>query len=118
MKIACEILVHNEIRANVTEMVEYILNDCVEDENAPFGYDGILNEYDYPEGATNDQMDDAQPKEVFEWYKVSSWLMEKLNHNKEVVIPHMNLWGRTTFGQMISQDYVIEKIVKDLHEVK
>lgn len=53
-------------------------------------------------------------REVLCWYQVSPWLCDKLEKQGEVVIPHMNYWGRQTFGQMISMDYVINEICYDL----
>ncbi|MFR2889527.1 MAG: hypothetical protein ACLTDM_15160 [Clostridium butyricum] len=55
-----------------------------------------------------------EPKEVYEWWSVDSWLCEKLEEKGEIVIPHMNLWGRCTTGQAILLDGVISRICEDL----
>lgn len=51
-----------------------------------------------------------EPQEVYEWWSVDSWLCEELEKRGEVVIPHMNLWGRCTTGQAILLDDVISRI--------
>lgn len=55
-----------------------------------------------------------EPNEVLCWYLVSGWLCDKLKDRGEVVIEHENLWGRGTFGQSISLDWVIGDICKDI----
>lgn len=55
-----------------------------------------------------------EQKEVFEWWEVSSWFIRKLKDKGEVVIPHMNLWGRQTTGQAILLDNVISEIANDM----
>ena len=69
---------------------------------------GLENEVD----ALEDEQD--EPNEVYSWYLVSGWLCDKLKGMGEVVIDHENLWGRGTFGQSISLDWVIGCICKNL----
>lgn len=57
---------------------------------------------------------EAKPAEVFEWWKVSSWLLEKLQQKGHVVIPHANIWGRSTTGQAILLDSVISEIASEM----
>ncbi len=56
------------------------------------------------------------PQEIFEWWLVSPWLGKKLLLEGEPVIDngYGTWWGRTTTGQAISLDDVIEKIFTDL----
>ena len=58
--------------------------------------------------------------EIYEYWIVSKWLASKLRENNEPIIdsPYSfnYIWGRTTTGQSIECDYVIEKIVKDLYK--
>ena len=56
--------------------------------------------------------------EVLEWLQVSPMLCKKLEEKGEVVIPHMNYWGRCTTGQRIMLDGVIEEIAEDLGLLK
>lgn len=54
--------------------------------------------------------------EVYEHWAVSSWLAEKLIAKGERVDPDfagLNVWARTTTGQAISIDSVIEAIVRE-----
>ncbi len=61
---------------------------------------------------------DIEPyeREVFEHHMVSSWLGGKLSKHGEVVkeVFNMTVWGRTTTGQSISMDGVIEEIYKEI----
>lgn len=60
----------------------------------------------------NNQM----PQEIFEWWLISPWLGKKLLMEGEPVIDNGYgiWWGRTTTGQAISLDYIIQKIYDDL----
>jgi len=55
-------------------------------------------------------------KEVFEWWEVSSWLLEKLKEQGEPILDNEfgEWWGRCTTGQAILLDYVISKIAFDM----
>lgn len=56
-------------------------------------------------------------REVFEHWIVSDWLADKLEAKGEKVakdIGGMTIWARTTTGQGIASDYVIERIAADL----
>ena len=56
------------------------------------------------------------PQEIFEWWLVSPWLGGKLLLEGDPVIDNGYgvWWGRTTTGQAISLDNVIEKIYDDI----
>ncbi len=60
--------------------------------------------------------DNQQPQEIFEWWLVSQWLGMKLLMNGEPIInnDYGIWWGRTTTGQAISMDYIIQEIYDDL----
>jgi hypothetical protein len=56
--------------------------------------------------------------EVFEHWAVSTWLAEKLQAAGERVdtdFAGLNVWARTTTGQAISIDAVIERITREMH---
>ena len=57
---------------------------------------------------------DTKPQEVYEWWIVSNWMMEKLKARGNVVIPHMNIWGRTCTGQAIKLDGIISTICHEM----
>lgn len=62
---------------------------------------------------------DIEPydREVFEHWIVSDWLADKLAENGEKVdkdFAGLTVWARTTTGQLIEMDGVIEKIASDL----
>ena len=58
-------------------------------------------------------------REVFEHWIVSDWLADKLEERGEKVdrdFAGMTVWARTTTGQAIAMDYVIEQIAADLNK--
>jgi hypothetical protein len=60
----------------------------------------------------NSNLIDEEPEEALEHWLVSEWLAHRLREEGEMVIDFMNLtiWGRTTSGQAIYIDSVIEDI--------
>ena len=52
--------------------------------------------------------------EVFEWWLVTPYLAELLKGNEEVILADYDCywWGRTTAGQALWMDYVIQKIAE------
>lgn len=62
--------------------------------------------------------EEENPMEVFEHWAVSDWLAEKLTEHHERVVEFfdLNVWCRTTTGQGISSDHVIETITREMLE--
>ena len=52
--------------------------------------------------------------EVFEWWLVTPYIAELLKGNGEVILDDYDCywWGRTTAGQALWMDYVIQKIAE------
>ena len=52
--------------------------------------------------------------EVFEWWLVSPYIAELLKGNGEIILADYDCywWGRTTVGQALWMDYVIQKIAQ------
>ena len=52
--------------------------------------------------------------EVFEWWLVTPYLAELLKGNGEIILADYDCywWGRTTAGQALYMDYVIQKIAQ------
>jgi hypothetical protein len=52
------------------------------------------------------------PQEIFEWWLVSPWLGKKLQIEGVPVLDNEYgiWWGRTTTGQHIALDYIIQKV--------
>lgn len=66
---------------------------------------------------------DVEPHEwdVFEHWAVSTWLAEKLEAAGERVdmdFAGLCVWARTTTGQAISMDSVIERITREIHAAR
>lgn len=64
------------------------------------------------------QDDEGLYPEIYEYWFVSTWLARKLKVHGEAIIDHhafdMPVWGRTTTGQGIASDEVIQEIAFDL----
>lgn len=58
--------------------------------------------------------DNAEQREVYEWWAVSQWLAERLKERGYIVVDEMGaglyVWGRETTGQAIYMDYAIQEI--------
>lgn len=70
------------------------------------------------EAACSEANIDPHEWEVYEHWAVSTWLAEKLQAAGERVdtdFAGLNVWARTTTGQSISIDYVIEQITREMH---
>jgi hypothetical protein len=69
------------------------------------------------------ELDGIEPHEweVYEHWAVSTWLAEKLQAAGERVgtdFAGLNVWARTTTGQAISMDAVIELITREMHAAR
>jgi len=60
---------------------------------------------------------ETEPQEVYEWWLVSDWLKEKLLEQGEPIIDNEYgiWWGRTSSGQQIVADGIIQKILKKIN---
>lgn len=73
---------------------------------------------DYREWATEEweENNGQEAQEVFSWYLISDFLAEELKKHNEPILSNEygTWWGRTTFGQSIEMDSVIEDIYNNL----
>lgn len=53
--------------------------------------------------------------EVYNWYKVTPELAQMLKEYGEVTIEGEDIWGKTTFGELIVRDKVFNAICKELN---
>lgn len=77
------------------------------------------SEYLYKCNSCNKEYDDEpeqEAQEIYEWWLVSGWLLEKLESYGEPVLKtdYGDWWGRTGTGQAILLDSVIGSIAADL----
>ena len=93
----CRRLVDNHVYSNVS----YLVQELSEDDK----YENELFE-------VRARLTDGYPEEALEHWIVSDWLGKRLLEQGEMVIDFMGLtiWGRTTSGQAICIDSVIEDI--------
>lgn len=117
-------LIDREVFCCVSAEVDFILK-CqynADYKDIPFSFDDIENleksqEELLDEGYTKQQIEDGDvdltEHEIYEWWKCSSWLIEKLAEKGECVIKDFNLWGRCCSGQAILLDSVITEIQKE-----
>lgn len=74
-------------------------------EHARDDFQAFCNDYDI----------EPEYSEVFEYWTISNWLYEKLEEKGEVVFElfDLKIWGRTTTGQAIDLDWVMNEIYND-----
>ena len=63
------------------------------------------------------ETDFEEAQEIFEWYIISKWLYEKLKEKGEPVLSYEDFnyfWGRTTTGQSVCLDNVIQDLAEEL----
>lgn len=85
--------------------------------NGPLGSEVRLADYDDWEELCGEHDIDPHELEVFEHWAVTEWFADKLEAAGEKVdrdFAGMCVWGRTTTGQAIYADAVIERIYADL----
>jgi hypothetical protein len=130
-------LVRNEIYANLSHLVEAMASKGDDDaielmcsvpdyESAAIDagwtliddawrYDGCGDEYSDAQELCDAEGIEPHEREVFEHWSVSSWLAGQLEKHGEKIARDWyghNVWARTTTGQSISIDAVIEDIVR------
>lgn len=77
-------------------------------------------EQDAIKAAWEDSGDEPNQTEALEHWIVSDWLADKLEQHGEMVARDflgLTIWGRTTSGQHIGMDSVIEKIAKEIANI-
>ncbi len=61
---------------------------------------------------------DFERREVFEHWAVSSWFADELRERGETVVDaqdwNVQIWARTTTGQAISMDWIVQDIAKEV----
>ncbi len=73
------------------------------------------------EGYTDRQINDADIdngyQDIFEWWTIGEWMKDQLLEQGEPILEndYGTWWGRTTTGQSIAIDSVIEAIYTKLH---
>jgi len=131
---AIEQFISTEILSNQTALIEEVLKHKIilvdEIYNFYHEFDGELlspnkciickNEFACLDSETGQCLvcfkANQTPKEIFEWWLVSSWFSKRLLIEAEPIIDndYGTWWGRTTTGQIISKDYIIEKIYDEV----
>lgn len=64
----------------------------------------------------NLSVSDEDPQDIYEWWVVDRWLLDKLKIHGQPVLrsEYGDWWGRTTTGQAIALDCVIEEIYQSI----
>tara|TARA_R110002073_G_scaffold124562_1_gene268900 strand:+ start:431 stop:775 length:345 start_codon:yes stop_codon:yes gene_type:complete len=101
--------------ANCNGCCSYLVDELIKLKNSSITHPNageILTEFDY------DNIEFLHEREIFEWHSVSSWLACRLMDKNETIIEvgTMTIWGRTTTGQSIYMDAVIEDIYNEVHQ--
>jgi len=113
--------VDREVYHNESMLVEELLKE------GKFQYEDIENYYIDPKEYADYGYESAQEfedsgenvNEIYEWWRVSTWLLEKLAKKGEPILrtDYGDYWGRTCTGQAILLDNVISEIYKDLQKL-
>lgn len=58
----------------------------------------------------------GEPQEIFSWYLIDEWFSRRLEEAGEPILRNEYgvWWGRTTYGQLIVSDGVIQRVVWDI----
>ena len=113
--------VSREVYVNQTMLIGELMKDDkieLEDVKNYFKTDKELKDNGYKTKKERKEARDngEDVNEIYEWWAVSGWLLDKLEAKGAPVL-RTDLgewWGRTTTGQAISMDWVIEQIFDDL----
>ena len=95
------------VKGNVLLNVDNIVRFVLENDEEALEDMTDANTYD----------EDGEGTEVLQYLVVTDWLATKLEEKGEVVVSGfrgLTVWGRSTFGQSISMDTVIEDIYNEL----
>lgn len=87
--------------------------------NAPLGHCPKLADYESWQELCEENDIEPYQREVFEHWIVSDWLADRLAEKGEKVdkdFAGLTVWARTTTGQGIASDSVIEQIVAELNK--
>lgn len=78
----------------------------------------MLSEYGTVEAVREARENGEGYNEIFEWWAVSGWLLDKLEAKGEPVLKTDlgDWWGRCTTGQSIILDGIIEEIFDDMNK--
>jgi len=108
-----------EMDMTTRECYDYIVNELLIDAHGP-SKTQLLKEITESSDALQDFTDyfgiDPEQNEALEFWIVSDYFFRKLQERGEMVTEFKGLliWGRTTSGQSISIDGVIDDIAKDM----
>ena len=93
---------NNSTYESLRKILEEYLNNLDDEEIKEFIEEESeldLNKYDY-----------TTQEEVYQWFKVSNWLCERLRDNGDAVIYSHNYYGRTSYGQSLELDCNMQDI--------
>jgi hypothetical protein len=99
---------------NVSYLISALYNSDVQDVN-----DEDLSELMWKVDESFEE-EGAEPtyNEAEEHWIVTDWFGDELKERGEMVgeVLNLTIWGRTTSGQAISMDYVVQDVLKDIVE--
>ena len=105
--------INREVYVNASHLITDVINvRCLNGHLKRSLEDFDFDNIDWP---TDKETGD--PVEVFEWWIVSSFMGRKLLEKEELIIKSgtLTIWGRTTTGQHMQLDSVIEDIYDEIH---
>jgi len=117
-----------ELDQMVSEVVIYCVSELVSDTSKAFWKDPDLFDLDeeqviniFQRVDESFEEDGAEPTyiEALQHFVVADWFADELEKRGEIVDKDflgLTVWGRPTYGQAISLDYVVQDILKDIVE--
>jgi len=108
-QLSIEKFVEREVIYSVSNLIWHLLSEDAERENLFDQFPHFFESLD----------DEGEPIEIYEHWIVTDWFVDKLIEHGESVEKDffgLSIWGRTTTGQAIYLDSVIEDIYHDLYK--
>lgn len=106
-----ERIVNREVHTSASQLVQELSsNEKYQDEILEFSTK-------WEEGEEGTNQDEWYPVEALEFWIISDWLADKLQNHGELITKDfygLCIWGRTTSGQAISSDCVIQQIAEEI----
>lgn len=74
----------------------------------------LLGHEEFYDAITHPETEDGEVREVMQWFLVSEWLADQLETIGQITISNCygHWWGRTTCGQNLIMDGVLQEVAK------
>ncbi len=114
--------VHRNIFANVSSMVSEVCSAFWEYPNSfknSLDEDQVININQKVDESFMEDGAEPEYMEAMQHFIVDHWFAKELEKKGEIIAYDflgLTIWGRCTYGQAISMDYVVQSIYRDLYK--